>query len=226
MTFMNKRVTIYYIDIEDICWDDISPMINILSIVERKKINNLRQERDKCLSLMGKLLLLHYLNQYFNYTRNCIPKIEYTVYGKPFFQDLSVSFNISHSGDMVICACSNIIHNIGVDIEKVSYIDFEAFKEVFSDNEHEILMNKQDLSEFIRLWTVKEAIIKADGRGFSIDPKLITISNNIGCIENNSWFIHSWKMNTKYYISLASEFASNIFLVEIGLKELISVYGI
>lgn len=68
-------------------------------------------------------------------------KFIYNEYGKPFVQNFSdFHFNISHSGEWVVCATAN--SNVGIDIERVS--DIEALKlanEFFSEEEFYDLSN-------------------------------------------------------------------------------------
>lgn len=91
-------------------------------------------------------------------------------YGKPFLIGFNnFYFNISHSGDWVVCAINNL--PIGIDIEHIHIIDFNIAKEFFSKEEYHTLINldiSQRLSYFYQLWTLKESYIKALGKGVSI----------------------------------------------------------
>ena len=93
-------------------------------------------------------------------------------HGKPHLADDSLHFNISHTADHLIIAVSNIA-NIGVDIEIIkprTGIDNLAAR-CFSSAElctwHE-LPTKRKLEAFYRVWTKKEAFVKAVGRGIAL----------------------------------------------------------
>ncbi|KAJ2848513.1 hypothetical protein IWW36_003256 [Coemansia brasiliensis] len=81
-------------------------------------------------------------------------------------------FNISHDGNWVIAGyITNGI--IGVDIAKVAcpsnMTDMDYIKEFLSPEEMDYLMNSstQKLLDFYRIWTSKEAYVKAIGTGIA-----------------------------------------------------------
>ncbi|KAK1404711.1 ACPS domain-containing protein [Heracleum sosnowskyi] len=92
-------------------------------------------------------------------------------------------FNISHTESLVACGVTT--HNpIGIDIEekerKIKHSISSFAKRYFSHQEVQLLGSISDpeiqRQEFIKLWTLKEAYVKALGRGFSGSPfKTFTI---------------------------------------------------
>jgi 4'-phosphopantetheinyl transferase len=99
-------------------------------------------------------------------------------HGKPFAlvdqEPAAISFNLSHSAKHGLIA---IVPNgrLGVDVEeRVSRKDFDELSEaVFSPHEQSALASvhgRDRVQLFFRLWTIKEALIKALGLGFSLDP--------------------------------------------------------
>ncbi|KAK1389660.1 L-aminoadipate-semialdehyde dehydrogenase-phosphopantetheinyl transferase-like [Heracleum sosnowskyi] len=86
-------------------------------------------------------------------------------------------FNISHSSSLVACGVT-IDCPIGIDVEdkerKIKH-DIMAFAQrYFSQQEKKLLKSISDPElqrlEFLKLWTFKEAYVKALGRGFSGAP--------------------------------------------------------
>jgi 4'-phosphopantetheinyl transferase len=78
-------------------------------------------------------------------------------------------FNISHSGDWVVCAVDNL--PVGIDVEKIHDVDLNLSARFFSEEEHKYLLSleiSKRRNSFFELWTLKESYIKADGRGLSI----------------------------------------------------------
>lgn len=78
-------------------------------------------------------------------------------------------FNISHSGDWIICAVDN--KPVGVDIEIIKVINFKIAERFFSSEEYYALMSQPEtiqLKYFYMLWTLKESYIKAEGKGLNI----------------------------------------------------------
>lgn len=95
--------------------------------------------------------------------------------GKPYLKNHeNIFFNLSHSGGKVVCAIGET--RLGVDIEKITYARHKVAKKCFCDKEIGILNSSKDLNkEFFRLWTMKEAYLKAEGLGLSIPPKSVDV---------------------------------------------------
>ena len=98
-------------------------------------------------------------------------------HGKPFAlvdeEPAAVSFNLSHSGKHGLIAL--VPHGrLGVDVEeRVPRRDFDELSEaVFGPHEQSALARargRDRVQLFFRLWTIKEALIKALGLGFTLD---------------------------------------------------------
>lgn len=80
-----------------------------------------------------------------------------------------VSFNLSHSGDLAIVAVAEQMA-VGVDIEHVRPMPRQIAEDSFAPGEAAALANvapaERD-SAFMRLWTRKEAYLKATGTGLN-----------------------------------------------------------
>ena len=82
------------------------------------------------------------------------------------------AFNLSHSGDCIAIAVSDC--EVGVDIEHVRPMPQfdEVARYVFHPDELRWRARQPDpLRAFFRLWTLKEALLKATGTGFSHPPR-------------------------------------------------------
>ena len=85
-----------------------------------------------------------------------------------------LSFNLSHGGRHGLIALAPA-GRLGVDVEeRTSRRDFERLIEAaFGPNEQAALVDargRPNVGLFFRLWTIKEALIKALGTGLSFDP--------------------------------------------------------
>ncbi len=91
----------------------------------------------------------------------------YSEYGKPYLINFSdVHFNISHSGEYVACGVSD--KPIGVDIQKIGEYNFDVAKRVCNEKELVQIEDSSDkASEFTKLWTQKEAVLKMYGVGIA-----------------------------------------------------------
>lgn len=103
-------------------------------------------------------------------------RFEVAKHGKPFALvnglPASISFNVSHSGNHGLIAVAPR-GRLGVDVEeRAPRRSLENLIEgVFSPHEKaelESLDGCQKLHEFFRFWTIKEALVKAHGKGLSM----------------------------------------------------------
>ncbi|KAG0466567.1 hypothetical protein HPP92_018147 [Vanilla planifolia] len=86
-------------------------------------------------------------------------------------------FNVSHSSSLVAC-CVAMNSQVGIDVEernrKLKHNVLSLARRFYSPDEVRFLegLSEHELrrQEFIKLWTMKEAYVKALGRGFSAAP--------------------------------------------------------
>jgi 4'-phosphopantetheinyl transferase len=90
--------------------------------------------------------------------------------GKPFINDGCLSFNLSHTRGLVACTVAHSTP-LGIDVERINRVtDVESLADrFFSHSETAALCRgAADVHvRFIDLWTLKEAFVKATGRGLS-----------------------------------------------------------
>ncbi|WP_285769409.1 4'-phosphopantetheinyl transferase superfamily protein [Peribacillus sp. SI8-4] len=151
---------------------------------------------DAYRSLIGDLLLRFILEKQFGTVMETL-EVETTAYGKPFLsKHPSVHYNISHSGDYVVCA----IHDkeVGVDIENTGPFDLELAKGFLTEEEYGQVWEAEDrLSAFYDMWTLKESYIKAVGKGLSIPLRDFTVIKN-GTEDIELIDVHSKERITDY----------------------------
>ncbi len=109
-------------------------------------------------------------------------------YGKPFAkidgQANDAAFNVSHSGEHGLIAFGADGGRLGVDVEvrRARHTLRPVSESVFGDRERDALagLSGRDWYDlFFRLWTVKEALIKALGTGFSLNPRGFEVPQNV-----------------------------------------------
>ena len=117
----------------------------------------------------------------------------YSKFGKPFLLYYpNIHFNTSHSGNYVACGVSD--NPIGVDIQKTVLFKPDLARRVCNENElNQIKKSRDKASEFTKLWTQKEAILKQSGEGIASGK----IKN---CIDNQK--LQSMKIED-YWLSVA-----------------------
>lgn len=143
---------------------------NAVSERRRKKTDALRFDKDKYLSLGAELLLRKALKD-FGAPVKLVDCIENGENGKPFFSGgEDIFFNLSHSGEYVLCAVSD--GEVGCDIEEIKDLKESLAKRIFSETEYSDIMSKNTAkersAEFFRYWTLRESYIKFTGQGLSL----------------------------------------------------------
>jgi len=98
--------------------------------------------------------------------------------GKPYSLNADIHFNLSHAGDLAVCAIAD--RPLGVDVEPVRPIpDWRDIASmVFSRQErHALELSAADQRDalFFSLWTRKEALAKASGEGISDNLSVFSV---------------------------------------------------
>jgi len=173
----------------------------ILSLSEQSRISKFHDWKDAQATLIGKILINKVIEDLGINKEDS--KILYNDYGKPFFQKSQFHFNISHSGNVVVCAFGD--EEIGVDIEEIREVDFDLFKSCFTLQEWcEIQSSRDKCLKFYDLWTKKEAAIKLVGKGFALSPDSFDVSKNRTIIEDKIAHFIKIDLNSNYLCHLAS----------------------
>ena len=96
-----------------------------------------------------------------------------TNFGKPYLNDYpDFSFNHSHSQNFYALATSKQVQNLGIDIEELNRkVRFEALAQhAFHPEELKYWkMLAYDPEYWFKVWTTKEAVLKASGLGIRIN---------------------------------------------------------
>jgi len=184
----------YKYDIRDLTDEEYQKWHSLMSSDKQKRVDNIRHADDKKRTVVGEMLSRKAISKWCGVAPH---SIVFTTkeHGKPYAEDLSVEFSISHSGDMVVCAVDN--KPIGIDIEQIRPIDLKIAKRICTDEELLYLFGhaatKQDftytedteiLTRFFKLWTAKEAYGKLIGNGLASISKPTKKETKTYIIEN------------------------------------------
>lgn len=155
---------------------ELDSFLHRLSEKEKGQLDDLPPERRRE-KLAGRFLL-HRAAREVGLTRISLGKGKY---GKPFLRNrggIPFYFNLSHSGDLVVLVADS--SPVGVDVERVREIDLSVTRKFATQTERDWIESGGDpqkrLERFFLLWTLKEAYIKAEGKGFSLSMKSITFT--------------------------------------------------
>jgi 4'-phosphopantetheinyl transferase len=176
------------------------------------------QKSDRNRSIAGRYLLLKAL-ELSGCRQRTLKDIKADEFQKPGFDGFP-EFNISHAGKIVVCALS-FSGRVGVDVEEHRLLPFHEFFSVFSEREIESINQAEEkTNQFYKLWCRKEALIKGDGRGFSLPVQEIEILNQSVTLENCLWHLHDIGIHGDYSVSVANEGEKreDIFICELFLN--------
>jgi 4'-phosphopantetheinyl transferase len=159
--------------------EDLKPQYqSMISSEERARLERLHFERDRREYLVAHVLVRRALS-HFRPTPPEAWKFSHNRYGKPAIDpECGLRFNLSHASDLTVCLISHR-GEVGVDVEPHGRGDdiLEIASTVFSLAELaqiESLEQSQKADHALTLWTLKEAFVKAQGKGFSLPLKTIS----------------------------------------------------
>jgi 4'-phosphopantetheinyl transferase len=93
-------------------------------------------------------------------------------------------FNLSHSGDWVVCASG--FGPVGADVEKIRDFEWDDLKDTLSADEQgqiDPVSRKDWRTVFAAHWTIKESYLKALGEGLSIPPSELSAGIEAGAVR-------------------------------------------
>ncbi|XP_077238321.1 uncharacterized protein LOC143879697 [Tasmannia lanceolata] len=160
--------------------------VEIISPYERDNVFRMKCDALRKRALLARVLVRTTLARYSNFHAGPRSlKFRKNVFGKPEvvwqhddnWDPPPLHFNISHTSSLIACGVT-VDMPIGIDVEekqrKIRNSISSFARRYFSPREVEFLDAFSDpeiqRQEFIKLWTLKEAYVKALGRGFSAAP--------------------------------------------------------
>jgi 4'-phosphopantetheinyl transferase len=202
---------------------NIAKLRENLSLDERERADRFHFAADRMRYVIGRAMSRSLLSRCLRIAPECV-KFALTNAGKPILamdpQQMSLDFNISHSGDFVLLALARG-RKVGIDIELISRtVEIEAIAaRLFSKQEYACLRALPTSirhEAFYSCWTRKEAYLKArgDGLGLALDafdvtflpdqmPRLVETRHDTG--EKSRWTLQDLDVEPNYKAALAIE---------------------
>ncbi len=163
-----KKITLWLLYLEKITDEELEKMYALCSGQRQEKADRIKQGMKRKQSIAaGYLLFL--LKERFSIEEEPVILSG----GKPVFPEHgqgegTVHFSISHSRDAVLLAFGE--RPLGADIEFTDRADLKVAKRFFTKEEYERLADLEGGEQkdaFCRIWTGKEAVVKAAGSGLA-----------------------------------------------------------
>ena len=153
------------------------PLLDDLLAPERARADRFRRDEDRRCFVVGRAAVRRVVGGLLGVAPTALMLSE-NAHGKPRAPG-AVRFNISHSGGWVLLAIAHG-REVGVDLEqhRDDLAIAEVAETVFSPVEVKALLslpNPERMAAFFRLWARKEAVIKAEGTGFSLPTRTFTV---------------------------------------------------
>ncbi|HEY8781754.1 MAG TPA: 4'-phosphopantetheinyl transferase superfamily protein [Mucilaginibacter sp.] len=204
---LDNNIDVWRINISS----NFSLLNNFLALInpgEIARANRYFHTRDKNRFIISRGALRIILGKYLNQQPSSI-ELEIGVNKKPHIKNANLQYNISHSGDWILLAVSS--SNIGADTElvDVTYNYRDVLEDNFSTNEISYINQTSSVERFFMLWTRKESLTKATGKGLDEDLKLIPCLDGVHSVQSSlissttDWLISSFKLSENYLASIA-----------------------
>ena len=159
-----------YID-ENINDFDLDVAMTLLSEQRREQVARYKLEGPRRQAVAAYLLLRKALREM--YGIHDAPVFEYDANGKPsILGHPEIFFNLSHCRKAVACVVAD--SPVGIDVEETCRFSDSIARYTLDDEEYESVVKADNPSQaFIRLWTMKEALLKYTGEGLRRDIKTV-----------------------------------------------------
>jgi 4'-phosphopantetheinyl transferase len=190
--------------------------LSILSKDERERAERFKFYKDKKQFIIARGILRCLLAAYLNDSPQSV-EIVYGLLGKPCLtgEKPPLFFNISHSGPYALYAITRE-YEVGVDLECIDKnFDLEnmAFN-IFSPQERtywETLEPREKEEGFFKIWVCKEAILKAQGKGW-LETEKEASWIDIKFLKNSGELLLKGNIEYPYYFNCIPGYASALFV--------------
>lgn len=179
-------------------------LIRTLPVEMQHDIRRYKTEKGRNQRLVARLLIAHVIEK--NKLDIALSDIEKNRFGRPMIKN-GFDFNLSHSGNFVVCAFSKGL-KVGIDIELIRDVNLQNFKRIMTEEQwNDIKTNKEPLIRFFHYWTLKESVLKADGKGLRGNMAKVKIHlNDKVLFDDKLWQVKALSIHQDYACHLAYEY--------------------
>ena len=192
--------------------------LSVMPEVRQRKIRRFRLWKDAQASLLGCCMIAHDI---LGGDFSKLSLVQHNSYGKPFIEGYPY-FNLTHAGEIVALASWG--NEVGIDIEVIKEIDLRDFETEMTTMEWKRIKQSADINSFYKLWTQKEAVVKALGKGLSVPLKEFEINDEQTVLEQRVYYIKEVLLDENYICNIASPVDMQQALLAIKLKNPFDYY--
>ena len=139
------------------------------------------------------------------------PEILRDEMGKPYLEGNILHFNVSHSGEYLAIAISN--QPVGIDIQGLKEIKEGMYRKVVQPEELSLIGENRQ-KDFLKLWTLKESFVKAEGKGLRIPFKDYWIEK-----ERDCYFVNYGGQRSHWTFNIEETVIKDCFISVCGLEK-------
>lgn len=208
-------VRVYLVNVQCLPKEVLAYLASTLSLKEKKKAVRYRKEIDRQVYVSGRGMLRVLIGECLDLFPTEI-EIQEERFGKPYLKGYrdTFQFNVSNSGHHVAIAVHPGEQQIGVDLEEINtqfaYWDIAAH--YFSSKECDGVYSHRD---FYKVWTKKEALLKATGVGLVDELNKLDFSKEVNFIHATDERLSLFK-NRKYTMYTIG---NDEVMVSLGIRE-------
>ncbi|WDF57317.1 4'-phosphopantetheinyl transferase family protein [Mucilaginibacter sp. KACC 22063] len=193
--------SVYYYHLKEFPDDQFNDYLELLPPSYWPYILKYRDFKDKKRKLLARLMVLYALRM--DHAEHLINKWTVSSLGKPHIPGWK-NFCISHSGNWVILICSNNL--IGIDVEVVDIKLYTDIVVLLHKDEQEYINNAEDkATAFCKIWTRKEAVLKAIGTGLIDQLDVFSCVQQEVTYQEKAWYFSNIKLDAEHICTACTE---------------------
>lgn len=204
-------------------------LLEYIPVEGKLRVKDRQNNTSKLQTIAGEILARYAVGEYLENPGQEI-KLVFGEKGKPHIDNLAdVHFNISHSGQYIVCAVGP--SELGIDVERIRKANLRIAERYFSAPEIGDLLKlpeEERAAYFITLWTIKESFLKAIGSGLTQHLNSFTIIKTndrfrlTGNREAEKFGIVTHSLSDEYMMAVCSPLPFVDFeFVPVMLKEIV-----
>lgn len=177
---------------------EVPSLIDDLPSVKRDRILSIRPAAGRVNSALGWRLLRFALHDH-GHTDFALSQLSFDGNGKPRWPHHAGDFNLSHTHALIACAVTDT-GRVGIDCEHIRAIPTVQLLRRIASPREDVPANADALT-FFRLWTQKEAVIKAEGNGGVWDMTRVCLDGDDAYYRDTRWYVYPLKLAGDDYVA-------------------------
>lgn len=204
---MESNCNIFFTSLEENAFNDLfDHYLATLPEALQNRLGKYPKLKDRYLSIAGKLLLAKALGIYGFDEVDAFEHFRYSDKGRPYIEGIDIDFNISHSGNLVVCAFSKR-DKVGIDIQKkitLTRTQANLYYNLIEDTGETGCPEDLKVDYVLEVWTRKEAVSKLLGDGLSIAFSKVLIHKDSYKTADQTIYLYNVPVQEGYICTLAS----------------------